>query len=490
MNTEKAYSETIISLKENNISDIINRINSLSKLTGVRNVLPFDITTDTDENGDLRVKTAFANYTPLSEYLEQNDFNKADLLKMGKDIAFALEGCQRVGVEHTAIDMESIYTDENGAYFLGNFPILPEKNGDVDSLAKLLYLFLNNGDLPTEIIDLPENDRGDFGEVLLNTVKNKTEDARLFRNELNNVDLLKKEVPKEEIDSLSEEVRQEIRQKLNIEQQEEVPQESSFEQAKKSIGLRIYFALILLAALALGGYAVKDKVQTYMMYNEALSLYNAGNYEQAGSVFSQERLYGYKNTPQLKQLCTIKSVKKGDTFKFGPCNWFVLEEGKDSILVIAKDSYKGAMRPYNKSARVVNWDASDLRRYLNEELYGQFDAFQQALILTSNVRVDKNPEYDTICGSNTKDKIYIFDIGQVMKYFPEEKDRQFGNAWWLRTPGVNESFICFVDDKGKISMRGDAPSHTYYSVKPVMSIKRDMSIDQINGILANSAKSE
>ena len=90
---------------------------------------------------------------------------------------------------------------------------------------------------------------------------------------------------------------------------------------------------------------------------------------------------------------------------------------------------------------------------------------EQALIQTSHVTADTNPQYGEVDpGEDTEDQVFLLSVPEVEKYLPADTDRGclttvyagerakragvFTNtaalAWWLRTPGMNGNNISFV----------------------------------------------
>lgn len=83
------------------------------------------------------------------------------------------------------------------------------------------------------------------------------------------------------------------------------------------------------------------------------------------------------------------------------------------------------------------------------------------MIPTVTVTADKNPEYDTDPGKNTKDKIFLLSINEANRYFSSYTDRHCGAStyakkqgayvssngnpdWWLRSPGASQYSAAIV----------------------------------------------
>lgn len=179
------------------------------------------------------------------------------------------------------------------------------------------------------------------------------------------------------------------------------------------------------------------------------------------------------------------SVQAGDIITFGrypqtaegtdqtPIEWIVLEVKDGKALVISR--YGLDTKKYNKSSAFLNWNASTLRRWLNNEFRdAAFNSEEQAAIPVTQVDNSAAQGYsgwDTEGGDgdSTQDQIFLLSYAEANRYFgvtPEDKDNikarveptayaisqratiNYNNKtesgadagrWWLRSPG---SKIC------------------------------------------------
>ena len=242
-------------------------------------------------------------------------------------------------------------------------------------------------------------------------------------------------------------------------------------------------------------------------YNDAIALMDAGKYTDAISAF--EALEGYKDSVNKIEECKVniygeevwnkvKSVNIGDTYRFGSyeqdnnksngqedIEWLVLEKEGTKILVISKEALD--CKPYNTSYTDVTWETCTLRKWLNNDfINAAFSADEKAMIPTVTVSADKNPEYSTKPGNATQDQVFLLSITEANKYFSSDSARQCkptdyavangawerdsGNWWWLRSPGVIPDSAASVDVDGDVDEYGDGVDFDYIAVRPALWI--------------------
>lgn len=148
----------------------------------------------------------------------------------------------------------------------------------------------------------------------------------------------------------------------------------------------------------------------------------------------------------------------GDVVTFGGYDWRVLEIRGETALIITENIIEKCA--YNKDKADVTWETCTLRAFLNEDFYNGFSASDKARIIEENVMNSDNQWYGTRGGQDTKDKIFLLSIEEVVKYFGDsgqlqnknpnskswiddqynEKRRAAYNGtarwWWLRSPGI------------------------------------------------------
>jgi len=181
---------------------------------------------------------------------------------------------------------------------------------------------------------------------------------------------------------------------------------------------------------------------------------------------------------------------------FGGYRWWILSsrDGRALLLcdhVIEKKCYHDKYEP-------VTWADCTLRSYMNETFYNTFSEEDKARIQETNLSNTYNPWFGTNGGRDTKDKIFILGIKDLVTYLgdsgqyknknPDSKffindrfngirkavsDDNLPSSWWLRTPGSNPSFASCVTIEGRIAVSGDFVNRDYFFVggfRPAMWI--------------------
>lgn len=197
-----------------------------------------------------------------------------------------------------------------------------------------------------------------------------------------------------------------------------------------------------------------------------------------------------------------ESLTEGDILEFGmyeqdnnssngkePIEWIILEKEENKILVISK--YALDCKPYHSSWDNITWNECSLRRWLNGTFYNQaFDESEKEHILSTHVKAERNPGYDTNPGSSTTDKVFLLSVKEVNKYFSSDKNRKctptdyaiaqesytnktYTKQWWLRSPGPVQYYAALVDQDGSVSFSGYGAVYVDRAVRPTMWIDMD-----------------
>ena len=132
----------------------------------------------------------------------------------------------------------------------------------------------------------------------------------------------------------------------------------------------------------------------------------------------------------------------------------------------------------------ITWADCELRKYLNGEFYGRFDAAEQARIVSVINKTPDNPWFGTAGGEDTEDKIFILSLeeavckyfgdssallynrGAKQRYWFERKDENNSKRdaifkgqpwwWWLRTPGrVSVKAVYIWGGSGVVGIQGN-----------------------------------
>ena len=297
-------------------------------------------------------------------------------------------------------------------------------------------------------------------------------------------------------------------------------QREKVEEAKKAAARkkRTIAILSILAVLAVAAFFMVTKViiperQRSAAYQEAATLYSAGDY--AGAYSKYLTLSGYKDVDTL--LSTDKNLlaeeaaaareaklavykKVGSTVTFGTyerdsntsngkedIEWIVLaNEGNRSLLIsrYALDCWQ-----YNRERKGVTWETCSLRSWLNSSfMNAAFTVDEQKAIQKTSVDNSKsqgNSNWSTDGGNDTTDQIFLLSYAEARKYFGSDRDRMCEStayakahgayyiengycSWWLRSPGDYRNTAACIDIEG--SLVHDYYVDIYSAVRPAFWI--------------------
>jgi hypothetical protein len=139
---------------------------------------------------------------------------------------------------------------------------------------------------------------------------------------------------------------------------------------------------------------------------------------------------------------TTYSLAKGDIIVFGrqQFNWLVLDVKDDKALLITESII--TRRRFDSDSNV--WESSEIRRYLNEDFYNAFSAFDKEHIAETTVI--------TPYGETTIDKIFLLSEDEAERYFSDNNARipSYGQKWWLRSGGHRPHHAAIVGAYGEI----------------------------------------
>jgi hypothetical protein len=182
----------------------------------------------------------------------------------------------------------------------------------------------------------------------------------------------------------------------------------------------------------------------------------------------------------------------GDVVTFGAYQWRALDVSGGKALIITENIAIEDKHPYNKERKDITWEHCTLRAYLNGVFYNRFTEADKARILETEVKNDKNPWFGTNGGKNTKDKIFLLSLEEVVKYFgdsgqlrdknPNSKyfindqykakriAKYAGKAswWWLRSPGLYGGIAAYVGTGGSVNVSGHRVDDGGGGVRPAL----------------------
>ena len=165
-------------------------------------------------------------------------------------------------------------------------------------------------------------------------------------------------------------------------------------------------------------------------------------------------------------------------FKWEPIVWQVLDCEDDGVYVMSKSLLDS--QAYNNFYEGVTWETSSLRNWLNNDFYNSaFSANEKKKILTRAIANENNPNYGTVGGNDTTDKLWLLsysdsiyanygfststsssntrtaqgtDYAKSQGLWDNSTDSYSGNSsWWLRTPGVYSVDACSVNHGGNVN---------------------------------------
>ncbi len=171
----------------------------------------------------------------------------------------------------------------------------------------------------------------------------------------------------------------------------------------------------------------------------------------------------------------------GDVIPFGKYDWQVLDIKGDSALLITRDMIE--LRAFHNKAGDITWAESEIREYLNSDIYHSYSAEHRARIMLATLKNDDNPWFDTIGGEDTTDHVFLLSIEEAVcqyfgdssknlaipsgkyKYWFSRKDANNEKRratyldqvwwWWLRSPGRKQAKAAYVHGDGNIGIQGN-----------------------------------
>jgi len=107
------------------VHSLVNEVNIMYSLSGNSNILGYHdhkIIEHKDKLGwDILIRMEYVK--PLSQYLEEKQLKREEVVKLGIDICTALEICAKKGIIHRDIKEENIFISNDGVFKLGDFGI-------------------------------------------------------------------------------------------------------------------------------------------------------------------------------------------------------------------------------------------------------------------------------------------------------------------------------------------------------------------------------
>lgn len=165
-------------------------------------------------------------------------------------------------------------------------------------------------------------------------------------------------------------------------------------------------------------------------------------------------------------------IKKGDVVFLGkytinrsapkPIEWIVLDVSGNLGLLTTR--YILDEKPFQTTNSTILWANSDIRKWLNSDFFSEaFTDTERETIINMQIQNGKEQGCEISYDNNHEDievddNVFLLSYQEAYSYFSTTESRQCGNddssdlfsSWWLRSPGHNNNFICFVNSDGKL----------------------------------------
>ncbi|MBO1306307.1 hypothetical protein JZO70_09055 [Enterococcus sp. 669A] len=177
---------------------------------------------------------------------------------------------------------------------------------------------------------------------------------------------------------------------------------------------------------------------------------------------------------------TTDKFTKNTIVTFGKYSWLVLHVTNNAALLVTKNITDIGI-PYNKAENIekTTWETCSLREWLNTEFLQRFSEEEVGKIVESEIK-EENPWPHTSGGYQTKDKVFLLSVSEVIRYFGDSGffnkgavstevctindefnlDRQAAYKtentwWWLRSPGDSNNKVAYINAEGVINLNGE-----------------------------------
>ncbi len=178
-------------------------------------------------------------------------------------------------------------------------------------------------------------------------------------------------------------------------------------------------------------------------------------------------------------------------FKWERIKWRVLNVNNSTMFVMADKGLD--CKDYHDPGSSITWENCTLRNWLNNDFYGTaFGSGEQGAIVAQTVANEDNPYYNTVGGNDTRDKVYLLSLSEVMNPdygfcedystcsvsrrvkasdYAHARGAYAGNCWWwLRSPGNYAYRAAHVGSSGIVLRNGDDVNLTNAACVPALHI--------------------
>jgi hypothetical protein len=187
-------------------------------------------------------------------------------------------------------------------------------------------------------------------------------------------------------------------------------------------------------------------------------------------------------------------MRVGNIIAFGRYEWLVLELSSGNALIVTSGVLERG-RIYHHERIETTWEHCTLRSYLNDEFYHRFTEADRTRIRETEVANVSNPWFGTDGGNDTRDKIFLLSIEEVVRYFGDSGQLHGGNPgsklfindqyktkrvarcdgrntqWWLRSPGLRGNTAADVFAGGAIHVSGHHVNNTCTGFRPALWLR-------------------
>ena len=188
--------------------------------------------------------------------------------------------------------------------------------------------------------------------------------------------------------------------------------------------------------------------------------------------------YSQQEDDRLRQL--FRTASTGDIIEFGryeqdnlnfngpePIRWHVVAEDQGMLLLWSEEILDH--KPYHERETDITWAECSLRTWLNEDFFTAAFTEQERLLVPATTAVNHmNNASGAKGGRDTEDHVCLISYNEILvftyynsfaasyayttKYAAAQgvkTHETYGTgAWWLRTPGINQSCAAYCDMTG------------------------------------------
>ena len=167
------------------------------------------------------------------------------------------------------------------------------------------------------------------------------------------------------------------------------------------------------------------------------------------------------------ELKAISDSQIDDVVIFGRYTWYVTDKTDGICTLLCQGPV--ANMPYNDSKDDITWENCSLRRWLNEDFYNSkfSDGEKAAIVTTHNTFTEDDFHYETDCGNDTADKVYLFSYTEAIAVRDDTRD--CGIDWWLRSPGKYQHDAEYIGLRSPDTIGNQVDSHM--GVRPSIRVR-------------------